>query len=188
MDQANTNDQKGKALSFADVSMAIDNRMFIGDVSDMDLDLLEQILPHSFQTQLIHIEKFTKDRDLSPVTNKLWKSFYEKIESTDSVSEIMKEWNLKFKWSDLYQEKSKRVKEAEKKEDDRKLSQQVRFARRFHHLQAIKETGQIKSKLMRKIVKEYLHEMSRDVKHTSYGKGRRKLMSYEYSRCQGCFR
>ncbi|PRQ56557.1 putative RNA polymerase II transcription factor SIII, subunit A [Rosa chinensis] len=186
MDQANINDQKGKALSFVDVSMAIDNRMFLGDVSDMDLDLLEQILPHSFKTHLIQIEKSTKDRDLSLVTNKLWKSFYEKIESTDSVSEIMKEWNLKFKWSELYQEKSKRVKEAEKKEDDRKLSQQVRVCKKVPPSSS-DTRNRPKSKLMKKIVKEYLHEMSRDAKHTSYGKGRRKLMSYEYSRCQGCF-
>ncbi|XP_061999101.1 uncharacterized protein LOC133716404 [Rosa rugosa] len=171
--------------------MAINNRMFLSDVSDMDLDLLEQILPHCFKTHLIHIEKSTKDRDLSPVTDKLWKSFYEKefgIESTDSVSEIMKEWNLKFNWSELYQEKSKRVKEAEKKEDDRKLSRQVRVCKKVPPSSSDKR-NRPKSKLMKKIVKEYLHEMSGDAKHMSYGKRRkRKLMSYEYSRCQGCFR
>ncbi|KAL6194102.1 hypothetical protein ACLB2K_035186 [Fragaria x ananassa] len=98
----------------------------------MDLELVEQILPHCSKTQLIHIEKSTKDRDLSTVTDKLWKTFYEKefgIESTESVSEIMKEWNLKFKWSDLYQEKSKRVKGASKKESDGKLSRQVRVSK-----------------------------------------------------------
>ncbi|PRQ56691.1 putative RNA polymerase II transcription factor SIII, subunit A [Rosa chinensis] len=156
MDQANTDDQKGKALSFADVSTAIDNRRFLGDVSDMDLDLLEHILPHCSKKQLIHIEMSTKDRDLSPVTDTLWKSFYEKefgIESTNSVSEIMKEWNLKFKWSELYREKSKRVKKDEKKEDDRKLSWQVRVCKKVSP-SSIDKRNWPKSKLMKKIVKD----------------------------------
>ncbi|PRQ56537.1 putative RNA polymerase II transcription factor SIII, subunit A [Rosa chinensis] len=120
-------------MSFADVSTTIDNQRFLVNVNDMDLDLLEQILPHCSKTQLIHIEKSTKGRDLSPVIDKLWKSAYEKefgIESTNSVSEIMKKWNLTFKWSELYQEKSKRVKKAEKKEDDRKRSRQVRVCKK----------------------------------------------------------
>ncbi|XP_024157268.1 uncharacterized protein LOC112165089 [Rosa chinensis] len=85
----------------------------------------------------------TKDRDLSPVTDTLWKSFYEKefrIECTNSVSEIMKEWNLKFKWSELYREKSKRVKKDEKKEDDRKLSRQINSPERPSRLQAFKHS------------------------------------------------
>ncbi|KAL6191303.1 hypothetical protein ACLB2K_037694 [Fragaria x ananassa] len=119
--QANTDYQNGKALSVADVSIATENRRFLGDVSNMDLELIEQILPHCSKTQLIHIEKSTKDRDLSPVTDKLWKSFYEKefgIESTESVSEIMKEWNLKFKWSDRLVPGE--IKESEKGFEERK--------------------------------------------------------------------
>lgn len=119
----NQADQKGKALSFAAVSAAIDNRRFLGDVSDMDLDVLEQILPHCSKAQLTRIEKSTKGRDLSPVTDKLWKRFYETefgIKSTELLMEVMKEENLTLKWSEMYREKSNRVKEAaEKKVGDR---------------------------------------------------------------------
>ena len=84
-----TDDQNGKALwTLADVTTAIENRRYLGDVSDMDLKLLDQILPHCSKTQLTRIEKSTKRKDLSPVTDRLWKSFYEKefgIESTESV-------------------------------------------------------------------------------------------------------
>lgn len=120
MDQT---DQKGKALSFAAVSVAIDNRRFLWDVSDMDLDVLEQILPRCSKAQLTHIEKSTKGRDLSPVTDKLWKRFYERefgTKSTELLMEVMKEENLTLKWSEIYREKSNRVKEAaEKKVGDR---------------------------------------------------------------------
>nr|XP_011463641.1 PREDICTED: uncharacterized protein LOC105351343 [Fragaria vesca subsp. vesca] len=141
----------------------------------MDLELVEQILPHCSKTQLIHIEKSTKDRDLSPVTDKLWKTFYEKefgIESTESVSEIMKEWNLKFKWSDLYQEKSKRVKGASKKESDGKLSRQVRVSK-----------NQVPP-LSRSNKGKWLKKKFGGAKHSSCGK-RKKVMSLEYARFEG---
>lgn len=92
-------------------------------MSDMDLDVLEQILPHCSKAQLSHIEKSTKGRDLSPVTDTLWKRFYERefgTKSTELLMEVMKEENLTLKWSEMYLEKSNRVKEAaEKKVGDR---------------------------------------------------------------------
>ncbi|KAL6125615.1 hypothetical protein ACLB2K_073671 [Fragaria x ananassa] len=162
--QANTDYQIVKALSLADVTTAIENRRFLGDVSDMDLELVERILPHCSKTQLIHIEKSTKNRDLSPVTDKLWKSFYERefgTESTESVSQIMKEWNLKFKWSELYQEKSKRVKGAKKKEDDGKLSRQVRVCKKVSPFSGKKEKW---------LKKKFVGAIVPTAKHSSCGK------------------
>ncbi|KAK9911489.1 hypothetical protein M0R45_035397 [Rubus argutus] len=168
----NQADQKGKALSFAAVSAAIDNRRFLGDVSDMDLDVLEQILPHCSKAQLTRIEKSTKGRDLSLVTDKLWKRFYETefgIKSTELLIEVMKEANLTLKWSEMYREKSNRVKEvAEKKvrdrlkvlhrkEDARKQSRQVRVCEKVQPSSSNKRnlakqvTGP-KSKLMKRVI------------------------------------
>ncbi|EOX92946.1 Nucleus, subunit A, putative isoform 3 [Theobroma cacao] len=91
--------------------------------------------------QLIHVEKSTKGRDLSPVTDKLWKNFYELQfgrASTNLVIERMKLKKVSFRWRQLYEAKLKDVQEAEnkaidrlkqlyKKEDARKQSRQVQL-------------------------------------------------------------
>lgn len=169
MDQA---DQKGKALSFAAVSAAIANRRFLWDVSDMDLEVLEQILPHCSKTQLTHIEKSTKGSDLGPVINKLWKRFYESefgTKSTELLMEVMKEENLTLKWSEMYREKSNRVKKAAekkvcdrlkvlyRKEDARRQSRQVRVCEKFppssrNKRNLAKQVTRPKSKLMKRVI------------------------------------
>ncbi|XP_004309753.1 PREDICTED: uncharacterized protein LOC101308339 [Fragaria vesca subsp. vesca] len=123
------------------IHVAIDNIRYLGDVGETDFDFLEQILPHSTKDQLMHIEKSTKGRDLSPVTDKLWRKFYEKdfgIERTNLVIERMKKKKVNFRWLQLYQAKLREVDEAEneaadrlknsyKKEVARKQSRQVRI-------------------------------------------------------------
>ncbi|XP_050380320.1 elongin-A [Argentina anserina] len=123
------------------IHMAIDNIRYLGDVGGTDFDFLEQILPHCTKDQLMHIEKSTKGRDLSPVTDELWKKFYEKdfgIERTNMVIKRMEKRKVNFRWLQLYQAKLREVDEAEneaadrlknlyKKEDARKQSRQVRI-------------------------------------------------------------
>ena len=45
-----------------------------------DDEILKQVLPHCTVDQLKYVEKClkSKGRDLSPVTDKLWKKFYER--------------------------------------------------------------------------------------------------------------
>ena len=65
-------------LNNLSINEAIDSLKFLGDVGDTDLNLLDHILPHCTIDQLMHIENSSKGRDLTPVTDKLWKNFYEK--------------------------------------------------------------------------------------------------------------
>ncbi|QCD78416.1 uncharacterized protein LOC114186966 [Vigna unguiculata] len=122
------------------VQTVIDNVRYLGDVGHVDQHLLERILPHCTVDQLMHVEKSTKGRDLSPITDKLWKRFFEKqfgINSTNEVMKRMKEKKVSFKWSQLYEAKGKemaqveneafdRIKQLYKKVDARKQSRQVR--------------------------------------------------------------
>ncbi|GLT34180.1 hypothetical protein SLA2020_087110 [Shorea laevis] len=123
------------------VRTAIDNVRYLGDVGETDLHLLDRILPHCTLDQLMHVEKSTKGRDLSPVTDKLWKKFYELqfgVKSMNVVVERMKKKKVSFKWKQLYEAKVKDMNEAEnkavdrlkqlyKKEDARKQSRQVQL-------------------------------------------------------------
>lgn len=122
------------------IQSAIDNVRYIGDVGETDLDLLKEILPHCTADQLAHIEKST-ERDLSAVTDDLWKVFYERAFGSDSVNLVikrMKQKNVNFKWSKLYEAKSKEREEAQKKiaeqlkqryaeEEKKKQSRQIRM-------------------------------------------------------------
>ncbi|RDY03552.1 hypothetical protein CR513_12845, partial [Mucuna pruriens] len=122
------------------VQKLIDNVRYLGNVGCIDLHLLEQVLPHCTAEQLMHVEKSTKGRDLSPVTDKLWKKFYEKqygIKSANEVMKRMREKNVSFRWIKLYEAKGKEMAEAEnealdrikqlyQKEDARKQSRQIR--------------------------------------------------------------
>jgi elongin-A len=49
---------------------------------------------------------FLQGTDLSPVTDKLWKKFFEKqfgIDRTNEVIEIMSEKRVSFRWLQLYE-------------------------------------------------------------------------------------
>nr|XP_007146388.1 hypothetical protein PHAVU_006G036000g [Phaseolus vulgaris]ESW18382.1 hypothetical protein PHAVU_006G036000g [Phaseolus vulgaris] len=123
------------------IQKVIDNVRYLGNVGYFDEYLLERILPHCTVDQLMNVEKSTKGRDLSPVTDKLWKKFFEKQYGTNSTNEVikrMKEKKVSFKWAQLYEAKGKemaqaenealdRIKQLYKKEDARKQSRQVRL-------------------------------------------------------------
>ncbi|KAE9457577.1 hypothetical protein C3L33_10511, partial [Rhododendron williamsianum] len=103
------------------IQLAIDNIRHLGDVGETDLHLLERILPHCTVDQLKHIEDST-ERDLSAVTDKLWKKFYEKefgANSTNLVCERMKDKKVSFEWKLLYKAKLKNLEEAQQKSFDR---------------------------------------------------------------------
>ncbi|KAG6536809.1 hypothetical protein ZIOFF_001878 [Zingiber officinale] len=119
---------------------AIANLRYMGDVGDMDLDLLKDILPHCNIDQLTHIENSTKGRDLSPVTDGLWKRFYEQqfgSESANIVIKRMKQKKVVFKWRLLYEAKLKEREEAQNRMAE-KLKQ------RYAESQAKKQSRQIK--------------------------------------------
>ncbi|MBA0557256.1 hypothetical protein Golob_014334 [Gossypium lobatum] len=104
------------------VRTVIDNVRYLGDVGETDSHLLERILPHCTVDQLLHVETSTKGRDLSSVTDKLWKNFYELQfgrESMKIVIERMKLKKVSFRWRQLYEAKLKDVQEAENKAIDR---------------------------------------------------------------------
>ncbi|KAK6142264.1 hypothetical protein DH2020_022612 [Rehmannia glutinosa] len=123
------------------VQTAIDNVRYLGDVGETDYHLLDRILSHCTVDQLMHIENSTEGRDLSPVTDKLWKKFYSLqfgVDSTNVVVERMRQRNLTIKWKELYEAKLKEREEATQKsvdrlkqryqeEDARKQSRQVRL-------------------------------------------------------------
>ncbi|XP_024190317.1 uncharacterized protein LOC112194300 [Rosa chinensis] len=169
--------EKGRLIRLDDrwVSIAIDNLDSFGDVGYLDFKFLDQVLPHCSKDQLIHIEKSTKGTDLTPITDKLWKKFFERdfgSKATDEVIEEMKIRKVSSKWSELYQAKSKRVEEAEKevserlkklyeKEAARKQSRQVRVLDKAPPSSSgNKRIGPNKgSKLMNKVRKEYLNSL-----------------------------
>ncbi|XP_052177772.1 uncharacterized protein LOC127791777 [Diospyros lotus] len=123
------------------IQTAVDNVRYIGNVGETDTHLLQCFLPHCTVEQLMHIEDSTEGRDLSPVTDELWKNFYESefgSKSTNLVIERMKQRKVSFKWRKLYEAKLKdlekaqqrsfdRIKELYKKENARKQSRQVRI-------------------------------------------------------------
>ncbi|XP_068494898.1 uncharacterized protein [Phaseolus vulgaris] len=104
------------------VQKVIDNVRYLGNVGYVDQHLLERILPHCTVDQLMNVEKSTKGRDLSPVTDKLWKKFFEKQFGTNSTNEVikkMKEKKVSFKWVQLYEAKGKEMAQAENEALDR---------------------------------------------------------------------
>lgn len=104
------------------VQKAIDNVRYIGNVGETDTHLLERILPHCTVEQLMHIENATTGRDLSSVTNKLWKKLYEAkfgTEAMNKVIENMKRKRQRFPWRQLYQAKLKFQEEAQNKSLER---------------------------------------------------------------------
>jgi len=180
--------RKGPSLVDLCVQKAIDNRRYLGDVGETALHLLERILPHCTVEQLMHIENSTEDRDLSPVTDNLWKKFYELQfgdKSTKLVVERMKEKKVVFKWKQLYQAKLKDVEEAQQKsfdrikklyqkEDARKQSRQVRLCtkvppssnkRSFYGGGPGSSIGNTKGSLMKKAKLDYLN--SQEVKNAT---------------------
>lgn len=168
------------------VQTAIDNVRYLGDVGETDIHLLERVLPHCSLEQLIHVENSTEGRDLSQVTDRLWKRFYQ-IEfgekSFNQVIERMKQRKVTFKWKKLYEAKSKeveetqqrsfeRIKELYKKENAKRQSRQVRVCtkvppssnkRSFYGSGLGSSFGNTKSPLMKKAKIEFVN--SQEVKN-----------------------
>jgi len=120
---------------------AIDNVKYLGDVSHVDHHILERILPHCTLDQLMHIEKESEGMDLSPITDKLWKKFFEKqfgINCTNEVVKKMKEKGVSFTWLQLYEAKVKKMAQAENEAVDR-------LAQRYKEEDARKQSRKIKT-------------------------------------------
>lgn len=123
------------------IQTAIDNLRYIGDVGEVETHLLQRILPHCSVDQLLHIEDSSEGRDLSSVTDELWKRFYEKQygkESADLVVRRMRQKQVVFKWRQLYEAKDKereafqnklgqKLKQRYQEEQDKKMSRQVKY-------------------------------------------------------------
>ncbi|XP_039137641.1 uncharacterized protein LOC120275185 [Dioscorea cayenensis subsp. rotundata] len=122
------------------IQTAIDNLRYIGDVGELELYLLKDILPHCTIDQLMHIEDSTEGRDLSPVTDRLWKRFYVQQFGEDNANLVikrMKQRDLVFKWRQLFEAKTK-----EREEAQQKLSEKLK--QRYAEEQAKKQSRQIK--------------------------------------------
>lgn len=179
-------DRKPPTLVDLCVNVAISNVRYLGDVGETDLHLLDRILPHCTLDQLMHVEKSTVGRDLSPVTDKLWKRFYERQfgeTNTNLAIERMRRCKASFRWKDLYDAKLKviakeedeavaRLRQSYKKEDAKKQSKQIRLCtkvppsssrRNFYGSGPGYNLSHVKSNLMKKSKVEFLK--SREVKN-----------------------
>ncbi|KEH17889.1 RNA polymerase II transcription factor SIII (elongin) subunit A [Medicago truncatula] len=106
------------------VEKAIDNVKYLGDVSHVDHHMLERILPHCTLEQLMHIEKTNKGMDLSPITDQLWKKFFEKQFGINCTNELY-EAKVK-KMARAENEAVDRLTKRYKEEDARKQSRQIK--------------------------------------------------------------
>jgi elongin-A len=100
------------------VRSAIDNLQYLSDVGETDIQLLKRILPHCNADQLNHIETSTKGRDLSPITDELWRKCYGRRfgeDAVEMVKERMSSRKCKFKWRQLYQAKVREQDEIQRK-------------------------------------------------------------------------
>ncbi|KAI9114758.1 hypothetical protein K1719_014456 [Acacia pycnantha] len=90
-----------------------DNVWSLADVGEIDDYLLDKMLPLCSVDQLKYVEGCTKvshGRDLSPVTDKLWKTFYEaSFYNSDEVIEKMRKHNVPFKWKKAYEYKEEEI-------------------------------------------------------------------------------
>uniref|UniRef100_A0ACD5TG33 Uncharacterized protein n=1 Tax=Avena sativa TaxID=4498 RepID=A0ACD5TG33_AVESA len=105
--------KKPPSLLDPSVRTAIDNLRHLTSVDGMDTQLLRQILPHCTLDQLIRIESHTQT-DLTPVTDVLWKGFYERQfgeEHTGHVLRRMRQSGARFRWKELFMAKTKKQKE-----------------------------------------------------------------------------
>ncbi|KAL3333121.1 hypothetical protein AABB24_033277 [Solanum stoloniferum] len=181
------------------VQTAVDNVRYLGDVGETDTHLLKRILPHCSLEQLTHVENSTEGRDLSQVTDRLWKRFYQ-IEfgdkSINQVVERMKKVKVTFKWKQLYEAKTeemeetqqrsfKRIKELYQNENAKRQSRQVRVCtkvppssnkRSFYGSGLGSNFGNTKSPLMKKAKIEFVN--SREVKNLAAMKNKSVQRNY----------
>ncbi|XP_028778466.1 uncharacterized protein LOC114734981 [Neltuma alba] len=95
----------------------IDNVWSLANVGEIDEYLLDLMLPLCSVDQLKYVEGATKVSqgiDLSSVTDKLWRTFYEaRFGNTDGVIEKMRDNNIPFKWKQAYEYKEEEIKARE---------------------------------------------------------------------------
>ncbi|XP_062191750.1 uncharacterized protein LOC133895450 isoform X2 [Phragmites australis] len=130
-----------KPLSLVElcVRTVIDNLQYLGSVDGVEMQLLKRILPHCTLEQLTCIENRTK-MDLSPVTDALWKRFYQRQFGEDNLNLVikkMKQSRAHYKWQDLFRAKTEKQKEIE----DMMVE---KFTKKFKAEKAEKQSKQIK--------------------------------------------
>ncbi|KAJ1267468.1 hypothetical protein BS78_07G058500 [Paspalum vaginatum] len=130
-----------KPLSLVDlcVQKCIDNLRYVGSVDGVETELLKRILPHCTLDQLTRIESRT-EMDLSPVTDPLWRQFYQREfgqEHTNLVIKKMKLGGANYKWRDLFKTKT----EIQKKKEDKMVEN---FTKKLQAEKAEKQSKQIK--------------------------------------------
>eukprot|EP00249_Psilotum_nudum_P015415 c25316_g1_i1 orf=385-1143(+) len=104
------------------IQSAIDNVQFLGDVGQTDVSLLRKILPHCTTEQLLRIETSSIGRDLSSITDELWRKCYARKfgpENVEAVMKRMKKRGVSFKWKLLYEAKMREQEEVQKQYVDR---------------------------------------------------------------------
>jgi len=111
--------RKPRSLLDMCVQKLIDNLRHLGSVDGIEMELLKRILPHCTLEQLTRIENRT-EMDLSPVTDSLWKRFYQREfgeEHTNMVIKRMKEsgGRARYTWRELFKAKTEKQKEVEDK-------------------------------------------------------------------------
>lgn len=191
------------------VQVAIDNVRYLGDVGETDFHLLERILSHCTLDQLVHVERCTEGRDLSPVTNRLWKKFFERNFGTNSVNvvvERMKKGKVKFSWRQLYEAKlkaledkeqriSERVREGYRMEEAKKQNRQIQLCNKIPPSSGKRNfyggpyncVSNTKSNIMKKAKLEFVN--SREVKNLACIKNKVVQRAYSVSpaRTSGSF-
>ncbi|KAL6538259.1 hypothetical protein OROGR_012247 [Orobanche gracilis] len=126
------------------IQMAIDNVRHLGDVGETDYHLLDRILSHCTLDQLMHIENRTEGRDLSPVTDKLWKKFYNLqfgVDSTNIAIERMRKRKVTYKWRQLYENYLQQAKVEEREEATQNSLERIKL--RYQEEDARKRSRQL---------------------------------------------
>jgi len=111
--------RKPRSLLDMCVQKLIDNLRYVVRVDGIEMELLKRILPHCTLEQLTRIENRT-EMDISPVTDSLWKRFYQREfgeEHTNMVIKRMKEsgGRVRYTWRELFKAKTEKQKEVEDK-------------------------------------------------------------------------
>ena len=162
------------------INKAIDSLRFLGDVGQTDLNFLEHILPHCTVDQLMHIENCSKGRDLTPITNKLWKTFYEKKFGMDGVNCVLDRMKPKesFRWKQMYELKMKEL-------EEKAVGIEKRYIQNCRNEKARKQSRQVKiceispsSKVLKKpkVQTKICQVSSANNNKRSYGGGTSKIL------------
>ncbi|RLN03810.1 hypothetical protein C2845_PM13G04300 [Panicum miliaceum] len=111
--------RKPRSLVDMCVQKLIDNLRDLGSVDGVEMELLKRILPHCTLAQLTRVENRTK-MDLSPITNSLWKRFYQREFGEEHTNMVIKRMKASggrvcYTWRELFKAKTEKQKEVEDK-------------------------------------------------------------------------